>query len=143
MASFTAAITGMGHSRTGNLRDRFGRGLAKSDNMAFPDAVGALQFTAGAVVVERTFGTFGQIPTVSFWRGRCGCSGGSMDRHDLLVLGGGLSFLAFLLIRTLPLFVRWIWWCSGSGGCCCWSGRDFMVDQTLGQFLGAIEGGRA
>ena len=106
MTRFPAAITSLGHSCTGNLCDRFGRGLAKSDSMALPTAVGTLQFTAGAVVVERALGTLGQIPTISFWRCRSGWSSGNMDRHNLLVLGGGLSFLAFLLIPSLPLSVR-------------------------------------
>ena len=74
--------------------------------MALSTAVGTLQFTAGAVVVERALGTLGQIPAISFWRGRCGWSGGSMDRHNLLVLGGGLSFLALFLIPSLPLSIR-------------------------------------
>ena len=88
------------------MRNGFGLGSAKSDGMALPAAVGTLQFTAGAVVVERALGTLGQIPTISLWRCRSGWSSGSMDRHDLLVLEGGLSFLAFLLIPSLPLFVR-------------------------------------
>ena len=109
MARFTAAITSWGHSRTRNLCDRFGRGLAKSDSMALSSAVGTLQFTARTVVVKRALGTLRQVSTVSLrwgWSSWCGWGGGSMDRHNLLILGGGLSFLAFLLIPSFPFSIR-------------------------------------
>ena len=102
MANFTAAIAGLAHSRAGDLRNGFGLGSAKPDGMALPVAVGAVQFTAGAVVME---GALGQVPNIGFCWYRGSRSGGSMDSHDLLVFGGGLSFLALLLIPTLPLFV--------------------------------------
>ena len=105
MARFTAAIAGLTHSRTGDLRDRFGLGSAKPDSMALPAAVGAMQFTAGAVVMEGALGALGQVPNISFGWCRGSRSGGSMDSHNLLVFGGGLSFLALLLIPMLPLFV--------------------------------------
>ena len=85
MASFTAAITGLGHSQTGDLRDGFGLGSAKPDSMALPAAVGALQFTAGAVVMEGALGALGQVPNIGFCWCRGSRSGGSMDSHDLLV----------------------------------------------------------
>ena len=59
MTYLSTAIEGMAHSRAEDLRDRFGLGSAKPDGMALPVTVGAVQFTARAVVMEGALGTLG------------------------------------------------------------------------------------
>ena len=109
-------------------------------SVPFPVAVSALHFPAGSIVMEVALVAIWQAPSILLHRRSSSRCYRSMNIHNLLLFGSVLCHILLLIIPELPLVFNGFGGFWDGQGCCCSWGEDSMINDSLCQSLGTIEG---